>query len=57
VDSANGIVYRVWYKDDLIAGTWNLLADQVQGTGTNVNLGDPGVTATAKRFYRAQVLW
>jgi hypothetical protein len=37
--------------------SWNILADQVQGNGTNVYLGDPGVTATAKRFYRAQVEW
>jgi hypothetical protein len=57
LNSANGIVYRVWSRDDLSAGNWEILADQVIGTGTNVFLADPAASVSAKRFYRAQVLW
>jgi hypothetical protein len=57
LNSANGIVYRVWSRDDLSAGNWEILADQVIGTGTNIFLADPAASVSAKRFYRAQVLW
>ncbi len=57
VNSANGIVYRVFARDDLSAGNWDILADQVIGNGTNVFLTDPAATVSTKRFYRAQVLW
>ena len=57
LNSANGIVYRVWSRDDLSVGNWDILADQVIGTGTNIFLADPAASVSAKRFYRAQVLW
>jgi hypothetical protein len=57
VNSANGIVYRVFYRDDLSSGFWNILADQVIGTGTNIYFPDPGAGSLTKRFYRAEVLW
>ncbi len=57
LNSANGTVYRVQYRDDLLAGSWSILADQIIGTGTNLFLTDPGANAISKRFYRAQVLW
>ena len=56
-NSAAGTVYRVEYRDTLLAGGWSILADQVIGNGTNVFLPDPGATAESQRFYRAQVLW
>jgi len=57
VNSANGIVYRVLACDDLIAGNWDILADQVIGNGTNMLYTDPAASTSARRFYRAQVLW
>ena len=57
LNSASGTVYRVSYRDDLTAGNWNILADQILGTGTNIFLADPAARSTATRFYRGQVLW
>ena len=57
INSASGIVYRIFARDDLTAGNWDILADQVIGNGTNVFLADPAAATSAKRFYRAQVLW
>ncbi len=56
-NSASGIVYRVFSRDDLSVGNWEILADPIIGNGTNVFLTDPAATVSAKRFYRAQVLW
>jgi len=47
----------VLYRDDLASGFWNILADQIIGTGTNIFLSDPAAPWLANRFYRAQVLW
>ena len=57
LNSVNGTVYRVQYRDDLAGGSWNLLADQIIATGTNIFLSDPAASSLARRFYRAQVLW
>ena len=57
VNSANGIVYRLFACDDLSLGNWDILADQVIGNGTNMVFTDPAVSTSARRFYRAQVLW
>ncbi|HTB83122.1 MAG TPA: M12 family metallopeptidase [Candidatus Sulfotelmatobacter sp.] len=57
LNSANGIVYRILSRDDLLSGSWNILADQVIGTGTNIYFPDPAASSLTKRFYRAQVLW
>jgi hypothetical protein len=57
LNSANGTIYRVQYRDDLLAGTWSILADQIIGNGTNIFLPDPGANVISQRFYRAQVLW
>ena len=53
--TANGKVYQVLFRDSLNAGSWQLLADQVMGNGTNVYLPDPGAPAAGNRFYRALV--
>ncbi len=57
LNSANGTVYRVQYRNDLLQGTWSILADQIIGNGTNLFLPDPGASTISQRFYRAQVLW
>jgi hypothetical protein len=43
--------------DDLMAGSWSILADQVIGTGTNIFFYDVAAPASPRRFYRAQVVW
>ena len=55
LNSANGIVYRVQYRDDLRAGACSILADQA--IGNDLFLSDPGAASAPRRFYRAQVLW
>ncbi|HEX7655124.1 MAG TPA: hypothetical protein VF607_16570, partial [Verrucomicrobiae bacterium] len=57
LNSANGIVYRVWARNDLLPGAWEILADQVVGTGSAITLIDPAAASLPRRFYRAQVLW
>ncbi|HEY5298240.1 MAG TPA: M12 family metallopeptidase [Verrucomicrobiae bacterium] len=56
-NSANGTIYRVQSSDDLAAGAWSILADQIIGTGANIFLTDPGAATRPHRFYRAEVLW
>jgi parallel beta-helix repeat protein len=55
LNTANGTVYQLQYRDDLTIGNWQILADQIIGTGTNIYFPDPGATAAGKRFYRALV--
>ncbi len=57
LNSSNGIIYRIWSRDDLTGGNWAILADQVVGTGTNILFYDPAAADLTKRFYRAEVLW
>jgi hypothetical protein len=57
LNSASGTVYRILSSDDLSAGYWSILADQVIGTGTNMWFSDPAAPAWSQRFYRAEVLW
>jgi hypothetical protein len=55
--SVAGVVYRVLYRDDLVAGFRSIAADQVVGTGTNIFITDPSVSSTPGRYFRLQVLW
>jgi titin len=57
MDTVSGTIYRILTCSDLAAGRWAILADQVQGNGTNLDFGDPAAAVTPDRFYRAQVLW
>jgi hypothetical protein len=57
LETASGTVYRLSVCDDLLAGDWAILADQVLGTGTNLYFADPAAPVSPRRFYRAQVLW
>lgn len=57
LNSSNGIIYRIWSRDDLTTGTWAILADQVIGTGAPMLFCDPAAVVLPKRFYRAEVLW
>ncbi len=53
--SVLGFTYRVEYRDDLKTGNWNVLTDQISGTGAAIQITDPGATALPKRFYRVSI--
>ena len=53
--TTSGTVYQAQYRDSLTAGSWQILADQILGNGTNIHLPDPGAASTSSRFYRALV--
>jgi len=55
--STTGTVYRLQYRDDLVSGAWSIAADQIVGTGTNIDITDFAQPPTGKRFYQLQVLW
>jgi parallel beta-helix repeat protein len=57
LNSSSGTVYRILSSDDLSAGFWSILADQITGTGTNLFFYDPAAPGSPRQFYRAQVLW
>ncbi len=54
--SVQGIVYRVEFSDNLAAGSWAFLADQILGTGATIQITDPGAATLTNRFYRLAVL-
>ena len=47
-----GKTYRLEYKNDLLLGNWTPLADGIFGTGTQIQVTDPGALGLGKRFYR-----
>jgi len=49
-DSAVGRLYAVEYRDDLLAGTWQSLTNNVPGTGAEICIQDDD--AVQNRFYR-----
>jgi len=54
--SITGRVYRVEMKNDMTLATWTLLADQLVGTGSTIQIIDPTAIGLSKRFYRVDVL-
>jgi astacin (peptidase family M12A) len=54
--SVAGKTYRLEYRDDLIAGSWSTLVDQIFGTGAAIQIIDPSAAGVSKRFYRAVVV-
>ncbi len=54
--SVQGIVYRLQSSSGLNAGAWPALLDQIQGTGTNILVTDPGVAQWPRNYYRVLVL-
>ena len=52
LQSVAGKTYRLEYRDDLVAGSWATLLDQVSGTGGTLQVIDAGAGGKSKRFYR-----
>src|SRR5207245_7693770 len=50
-----GSLYRVEYTADFGAGVWEVLSDNVAGTGGGVLVTDPG-PLVPQRFYRVRLL-
>jgi hypothetical protein len=53
--TVTGKTYRLESRDDLVSGSWNVLTDQVFGTGSTLQITDPSAAGLAKRFYRVVV--
>ena len=53
--TTSGTAYQAQYRDSLTAGSWQILADQILGNGTNIHLPDPDANPGSSRFYRALV--
>lgn len=54
--SESGKRYRVERCDDLAAGRWTTLADNVPGNGGTVLITDAGAASLVRRFYRVATL-
>jgi uncharacterized protein (TIGR03790 family) len=54
--TVSGKTYGVLCCDDLSAGWTNVVADNVSGTGGEVEIQDPGAALLPRRFYRLIVL-
>ncbi len=52
----SGATYRVEYCSDLCQGDWQVLRDNVIGTGNAFSVNDPDAGTVARRFYRVR-LW
>jgi hypothetical protein len=50
-----GVPYRLETRRDLDSGSWSVLADQLLGTGGNIELVDPGAGWWPAGFYRLRV--
>ena len=47
-----GMSYRIECCEDLVAGAWRVLGENVIGTGGTVSIVDPSATGRVKCFYR-----
>ena len=54
--SLAGFTYRIEFTDTFTPTSWRPLADQIPGTGSTINVTDPGSAVLAQRFYRAVIL-
>ena len=50
--TTNNVSYTVEYNNDLVAGSWNTLTNNITGTGGIVTITDSGAAALPRRFYR-----
>jgi hypothetical protein len=50
--TTNSVSYIVEYNNNLIAGSWNTLTNNIAGTGGIITVTDSGAAALPQRFYR-----
>jgi hypothetical protein len=53
--SVIGKTYRLEYRNDLIAGNWQTLSDQIFAISTSTQVTDIGVRSLGKRYYRVVI--
>jgi hypothetical protein len=54
--SVEGKTYRLESSSTLQGGSWSTVQDPIAGTGSAVQVADPGAAAQTRRFYRVMVL-
>jgi hypothetical protein len=54
--STSGTVYRVDFSDNLALGQWQILADDILGTGAVIQIQDTSAPGYPDRFYRVVVM-
>jgi hypothetical protein len=54
--TVSGKTYRLERSDNLQEGSWTTVEDDIAGTGSEIQVTDPGGAAQTKRFYRIVVL-
>ncbi|MCU0787245.1 MAG: hypothetical protein MUC91_03510, partial [Verrucomicrobia bacterium] len=54
--SASGVTYRTWARDSIGSGSWTMLADQLIGNGSPLQITDIDAAGFPTRFYQLQVL-
>ena len=54
--SATNKLYRLERTDDLVAGVWTTITNNILGTGGAIPITDVGAAAVSNRFYRARLL-
>lgn len=50
--TTNGVSYTVEYENDLVAGSWSTLTNNIPGTGGIITITDSGAAELPQRFYR-----
>jgi hypothetical protein len=48
--------YAVDYSDDLVAGNWNPLTNNITGTGATITATDSSAGTRTQRFYRVRLV-
>jgi hypothetical protein len=51
-----GMNYRVEYTSDLVTDTWQVLSNNISGSGGVIQIVDPGAIGQSSRFYRVRLL-
>lgn len=54
--TVSGIKYRIEMQDSLLPGAWQILQDNINGTGTNFTASDLSAGPVVTRFYRIKLL-
>jgi len=49
-------LYRLDRCDDLVAGSWTIVTNNLTGTGGTLTINDPGSAGLPKRFYRFKLV-
>lgn len=56
INTVSGKQYRVEANDNFPSGAWNIVADNVAGTGQAVSIPDAAASSSMRRIYRVTVL-